>query len=116
MIFLFVYGGAFFCLWYVPINFYIQGIVSIVLIISCIINAKRYLFLSIIIRCHQKNWYFQSHVGHDFSALVLPSSVVTRYLIILNCRTVSTAKRFTLLLLPDSLSANELRQLRTQLL
>jgi hypothetical protein len=118
---LFIYGGGFFCLWVAAIFIEIKLMVSVILIINFIMVARQHLWLTanksiVAIGIDQQQWNFCVKSGANFQAMVMSNSIVTRYIIILKLKVRLTNRRFTLLLLPDSLTFDELRQLRTQLL
>lgn len=116
-----IYGGGFVCLWYAFIPIEIKLMMSFILISSAVMVAKRYLFLTanqsiITLGVDEQQWNFSVKSGDNYQAIIMPASIVTRYIIILKLKARLTNHRFMLLLLPDSLSVEEWRQLRRQLL
>ncbi len=60
-------------------------------------------------------WFIATRRSGIVEVFVLPESIVTRYVMLIYFKAKCDAQYFTLLLFPDSLPTNQLRQLRIQL-
>ena len=104
-----------------PVELYIVKIsLSLVVILSLYYFLRLYIFKNLnksiesVSQDSLKNWYIQDIGKHQHPVQLLPSSFVSKFLIILNYAGIDK-KKYSVLLTPDSLDEKEFRRLKIRL-
>ena len=98
---------------FIEIPFWIKWLLFIGMIFYFIYNARN----PIMAFCALENnhWQLLLHNGAQLTAELLDSSVITRYVMILNFRHTHHRKKYSLCVFPDSLPSSDLRRLRSSI-
>lgn len=119
---IFVHFGAVIAIAGLSLNWLVIVAISILVLLSLIYTIRRYalqLGAKAIIKCwlnNEEEWLLQNRNDHVFTAKLAESSFRSRYLVILNFSLLSNNKKITVIILPDSLSNEAFRSLRSALL
>ena len=114
-LFIILYGGALICVLTLSLVMWVKGLLALFILAHGVFSL-----------CYRRGvtsfyydngqWRLFDRAAGKIRLLLQPSSVVTRYVMLLNFRCQKTTLRRTILLFPDSLPSDQLRYLRSQLL
>lgn len=119
---LFTHLGALIALISLSLPWFTVLAISILAVISLIHNIRHYalrLNAKAIVKVWLKNndeWLLQDRQGNVLTARLMQNSYRSLYLVILNFKILESKKKISVIILPDSLTHNEFRQLRSALL
>lgn len=115
---LFILAAA--CVWWLDLSLWVKLILSCALVVYFMWTNWRAICLQgkktvQSVQWNDTVWRLSFAKGEEIDATLLPSSIVTRYLILLYLKS-SQGKRFNVLLLADSASSDQLKRLRRRVL
>lgn len=121
ILFLVIHGGAIACLCFLPWPWWTKLLLTLACLMSLVTLFCQHVLLNnphSIIEFWQSEgcWKLKNNLGEVKLLNLVDDSICTRYFIILNFSALKQKKsKISLIILPDSLSPKEFRQLRRQL-
>lgn len=121
ILFLVIHGGAIACLCFLPWPWWTKLLLTLACLMSLVTLFCQHVLLNnphSIIEFWQSEgcWKLKNNLGEVKLLNLVGDSICTRYFIILNFSALKQKKsKISLIILPDSLSPKEFRQLRRQL-
>ena len=118
---LFAHIGALLLIWALSISLWLILLIALLIVTSLLYSVKRhYLRNSHNAIVHavwdaDENWHLSLANGSTVIARLLPDTYIHPWLVVLNFVSQNPSKKYSLLLLPDSLDASTLRRLRVRL-
>lgn len=121
VLFLVIHGGAIACLCFLPWPWWTKLLLTFACLMSLVTLFCQHVLLNnphSIVAFWQRGagWQLKNNLGEVKSLILADDSICTRYFVLLNFLTLTREKsKISLVILPDSLTPKEFRQLRRQL-